>query len=113
MNFSLSTLYRWYRHLVRNPQTRLWVIVGTIVYLFSPLDVAPDIFPFVGQIDDFLLVTILLSELVQLQFLGFGESDRDNQNAPTQSFVKDTDKSSENRKGTPKTVDVKAVSLEE
>jgi len=66
MKFSLGTLYNWYRKLLRNPQTRWWVIVGTIVYFISPLDFSPDLFPFAGQIDDFFLITLLLSELFQI-----------------------------------------------
>jgi uncharacterized membrane protein YkvA (DUF1232 family) len=75
MKFSLGTLYNWYRKLLRNPQTRWWVVLGTIVYLISPLDFSPDLFPFAGQIDDVLLMTLLLSELLQMGLTSTTETD--------------------------------------
>jgi uncharacterized membrane protein YkvA (DUF1232 family) len=70
MKFSLASVYRWYRQLVRNPQTRWWVVIATIIYLVSPLDLSPDIFPLAGQVDDLLLITLLVSELLQVSFSG-------------------------------------------
>lgn len=55
MNFSIQGLYNWYRGLLRNPKYRWWVILGTILYIVSPIDIAPDFLPVVGQIDDFLV----------------------------------------------------------
>jgi uncharacterized membrane protein YkvA (DUF1232 family) len=66
MTFSVKELYQWYRQTVRNPKYRWWIIVGTLAYLFSPLDFAPDLFPIVGQIDDIAVLTLLLSEISQL-----------------------------------------------
>jgi uncharacterized membrane protein YkvA (DUF1232 family) len=62
-NFSLDSIYSWYRNLVANPKYRWWVIAGTLVYLLSPIDILPDIFPIVGQIDDAIVVTLLATEL--------------------------------------------------
>jgi uncharacterized membrane protein YkvA (DUF1232 family) len=120
MKFPLFSLYNWYRGLIRNPQTRLWVILGTVVYLFSPLDVAPDIIPFAGQIDDFLLISILFSELLQMQLFGNPE------NAETGStgfnpfgpgFNQSPNPNAESKGTNPenkgKTVDVEAVTIEE
>lgn len=61
-------IFRWYRQLFRNPKYRLWVILGTLAYLFSPLDLSPDLFPLVGQIDDVALLTLLISEAAALIF---------------------------------------------
>ncbi|WP_069790592.1 DUF1232 domain-containing protein [Cyanobacterium sp. IPPAS B-1200] len=66
MKFNLRSLYTWYTNGIRNPQYRLWVILGTLVYLISPIDISPDIIPIAGQIDDFVIVTIMLSEISQL-----------------------------------------------
>ncbi|AFZ48557.1 DUF1232 domain-containing protein [Cyanobacterium stanieri LEGE 03274] len=66
MKFNLSSLYTWYTNGIRNPQYRLWVILGTLVYLISPIDISPDIIPIAGQIDDFVIVSIMLSEVSQL-----------------------------------------------
>jgi len=66
MNFSLESLYSWYRSMIRNPQYRWWIVLGTLAYLWSPIDLLPDIFPIIGWIDDGLLATLLVSEISQL-----------------------------------------------
>ena len=66
MNFSLESLYSWYRSMIRNPQYRWWIVLGTLAYLWSPIDILPDIFPIIGWIDDGLLATLLVSEISQL-----------------------------------------------
>ncbi len=68
MNFSLSSLYEWYRSAIRHPKYRWWVMLGTAIYLVSPIDVIPDIFPIVGQIDDVVLAGLLFTELSQMAF---------------------------------------------
>lgn len=64
-NFSIQSLYNWYRNTLRNPKYRWWIILGTIVYLLNPIDIAPDFIPFIGQIDDVLILTLLVSEMSQ------------------------------------------------
>ncbi len=66
MNFSLSSLYEWYRSAIRHPKYRWWVMLGTAIYLVSPIDIIPDIFPIVGQIDDVMLAGLLFTELSQM-----------------------------------------------
>jgi len=66
MAFSIQSVYSWYRNIIRNPKYRWWVILGTIVYVISPFDIAPDFIPVVGQIDDVLLMTLLVSEVSQI-----------------------------------------------
>jgi uncharacterized membrane protein YkvA (DUF1232 family) len=61
--FSLESVYSWYRNLVSNPKYRWWVIAGTLLYVVSPIDIAPDFIPFIGQIDDAVVITILATEL--------------------------------------------------
>lgn len=63
MRFALPFLYNSYRSLMRNPSSRLWVVLGTLFYLLSPLDISPDVIPIVGQIDDFALMSIFFTEL--------------------------------------------------
>ncbi len=55
--------YDWYRNLIRNSQYRWVIIVGTLLYLISPIDLLPDFIPLVGQIDDGIIVTLLVAEL--------------------------------------------------
>ena len=55
--------YDWYRNLIRNSQYRWVIIVGTLLYLISPIDLLPDFIPLIGQIDDGIIVTLLVAEL--------------------------------------------------
>ncbi|WP_353930063.1 YkvA family protein [Okeanomitos corallinicola TIOX110] len=71
MSFSIQSLYTWYRNVLRNPKYRWWVIIGTVAYLLSPIDIAPDFIPVVGQVDDLLLLTLLVSEVSGLVIDGW------------------------------------------
>ena len=62
----MKSLYDWYKSTLRHPKYRWWMIIGTLVYLISPIDIAPDFIPIVGQIDDVMLATLLVSEVSQL-----------------------------------------------
>ena len=64
--FSLESLYNWYRNLVANPKYRWWVVGGTLLYVLSPIDLLPDVFPIIGQIDDAVVITLLATELSAL-----------------------------------------------
>jgi uncharacterized membrane protein YkvA (DUF1232 family) len=66
MKFNLQSLYGFYRNAIRNPKYRNWIILGTLVYVLSPFDISPDFFPLAGQIDDFLLLSIMLTEVSQI-----------------------------------------------
>ena len=80
MNFSLSSLYDWYRNAIRHPKYRWWVMLGTIVYLISPIDIAPDLLPILGQIDDVVLAGLLFTELSQMAIAKI-QSRQENNNA--------------------------------
>ncbi len=52
----LQLLWRALRH----PAAPTWLKLGVaalVLYLFLPLDVIPDVIPFVGAIDDVLIIT--------------------------------------------------------
>lgn len=66
MNISPSALYGWYRDTIRNPKYRLWIVAGTLAYLLSPIDIAPDFLPIAGQLDDVAIVALLVAELSQI-----------------------------------------------
>jgi uncharacterized membrane protein YkvA (DUF1232 family) len=66
MNFSIQSIYNWYRDLLRNPKYRWWVIVGSVAYIVSPIDISPDVFPIVGWIDDGLVISLLVAEVSQI-----------------------------------------------
>jgi uncharacterized membrane protein YkvA (DUF1232 family) len=71
MNFSIQSVYGWYRNTLRNPKYRWWVILGTALYFIMPFDIAPDFLPIVGQLDDVFLLTLLVSEVSQMAIEGY------------------------------------------
>ncbi len=64
--FGDKSIYDWYRDVIRNPKYRWWIIVGSLAYIISPIDIAPDFIPIIGQVDDVLIMTLLVSEVSQL-----------------------------------------------
>jgi len=62
----VQAFYAWYRSTLRNAKYRWVIILGTIVYLFSPIDIAPDFIPIVGWLDDGLIATVLVAEVSQM-----------------------------------------------
>lgn len=65
-NFSIQSIYTWYRNTIRNPKYRWWMILGTALYLVSPINMAYEFIPVIGQLDDVVLLTLLVSEVSQL-----------------------------------------------
>ncbi len=84
MNFSLSSLYDWYRNAIRHPQYRWWVILGTIIYLISPIDIAPDFIPIMGQLDDVVIAGLLFTEISQMMIAKL-QTRQANNNVPTEN----------------------------
>ncbi len=41
------------------------LVVGAILYVLSPIDVIPDVIPFLGQVDDVFLVVLTLTRLFE------------------------------------------------
>ncbi|MEB3337163.1 MAG: YkvA family protein [Leptolyngbyaceae bacterium] len=99
MNFSVQAIYNWYRDTIRNPKYRWWIILGTLAYLISPIDIAPDFIPFIGWIDDGVILTLLISEVSQLMT----EKLRTRQRPEAEQPIAHTDSEA--------TVDVNAVPL--
>ena len=66
MSFSIESMYNWYRSTIRNPRYRWWIVLGTLAYVLSPIDIAPDFIPIAGQIDDIALVTLMVAEVSQM-----------------------------------------------
>lgn len=48
----------------RVPAAEKALFVAAIVYVISPLDFIPDVFPFIGQVDDLYVVALTLLRLV-------------------------------------------------
>jgi len=66
MKLGAQALLGWYRSVIRNPKYRWWLVIGTLVYLVSPLDISPDMIPLIGEIDDVAIVSLLVAEVSQL-----------------------------------------------
>ena len=62
----VESFYSWYRQTLRHTKYRWVLIAGTLIYLFSPFDVAPDFIPILGWIDDGILTTLLVTEVSSL-----------------------------------------------
>lgn len=99
-NFSIQSIYNWYRNSIRNPKYRWWVILGTIVYIVSPIDIAPDFIPIIGQIDDLVIFTLLVSEVGQWLI----DSVKSRQSTTVNTEIDNP---------TEKTVDVESVSVKQ
>lgn len=100
MNFSIQSLYTWYQNLLRNPKYRWWVIIGTLAYLISPIDIAPDFIPIVGQIDDLFILGLLVTEVSGLVIEGW--------KARKGNVDTEANKTTENSTSTDNTIDVDA-----
>jgi len=66
----VQSFYTWYKQTIRHPKYRWVLIGGTLLYLVSPIDIAPDFIPIIGWIDDAAIATLLVAELSQV-FLEF------------------------------------------
>ena len=49
---------------IRVPTAEKALFAAAIVYVISPLDLIPDVFPFIGQVDDLYVVALVLLRLV-------------------------------------------------
>lgn len=59
----LKLLYRLFKDS-RVPTAEKAFLIGAIVYVISPLDLIPDVIPFVGQVDDLYLVALTLLRML-------------------------------------------------
>lgn len=62
----VQPFYNWYSSQIRHPKYRWFIVLGTIAYLLSPLDISPDFIPIIGWIDDGVMITLLTTELSRL-----------------------------------------------
>lgn len=95
----LRSFYTWYRKTLRNPRYGWLIVAASIIYLFSPIDISPDLIPILGQVDDVVIITILATEVLNLISGSLNPS-------PQVNRVDEEDIPGE-------TVDVEAVSLDQ
>jgi uncharacterized membrane protein YkvA (DUF1232 family) len=46
------------------PAQEKYILLATVAYVLSPLDFMPDFIPFIGQVDDVLLVALVLKRFM-------------------------------------------------
>jgi len=61
-----SLFQRLYRLLLGHPVARWVVILGSVVYLISPIDLSPDVIPILGWVDDGVLAALLATGITEL-----------------------------------------------
>jgi uncharacterized membrane protein YkvA (DUF1232 family) len=66
MKHLAESFYSWYSSKVRHPKYRWFIVIGTLLYLLSPIDISPDFIPILGWIDDGVVITLLTTELSRL-----------------------------------------------
>ena len=59
----VKLLYRLFKD-ARVPLAEKAFVMGAIVYVISPLDLIPDVIPFIGQVDDLYLVALTMLRLL-------------------------------------------------
>ena len=62
MQAIIKLLFNWFGKNLRNSKYRWVIILGSLFYLVTPIDIAPDFLPLVGWLDDGMVATILVSE---------------------------------------------------
>src|SRR2546429_8971217 len=48
----------------RVPTAEKALVAAAIIYVISPIDLIPDFFPFIGQVDDLYVVSLVLLRLI-------------------------------------------------
>lgn len=61
-----SIFQRVYRRLLGHPIARWFIILGSIAYLLSPIDISPDVIPILGWVDDGVLAALLATGLTEV-----------------------------------------------
>lgn len=66
MKFLIQPLYNWYRATLRNSKYRWLIMLGSLLYLVSPLNALTDLLPILGWLDDGVVATLLVTEVSQI-----------------------------------------------
>ncbi|MEY3300493.1 MAG: hypothetical protein RLZZ597_3753 [Cyanobacteriota bacterium] len=70
MNNPAQSFYNWYKSTLNHPKYRWILVVGTLLYLLSPIDISPDFIPIIGWIDDGIVASIFVASLSQILLSG-------------------------------------------
>ncbi|MCU0523353.1 MAG: DUF1232 domain-containing protein [Elainella sp. Prado103] len=66
MKFFRQFVHQFIRSNILKSKFRWAFILGSLLYLVSPFDLSPDVFPIIGWLDDGVLVTLIASEVSQM-----------------------------------------------
>ena len=80
-----TAIHDLYRKALQHTKYRWVVVFGTLLYLLSPLDISPDVFPVLGWIDDGIVVSLLVTEMSQLMMQQL-KSKRETEQFQTEKF---------------------------
>jgi len=62
-----NVIHDQYRKLIRNSKYRWIVIIASVGYIVSPVDLLPELFTFpIGLIDDGIVATLLVTEVAAI-----------------------------------------------
>ncbi|MGD1859154.1 MAG: YkvA family protein [Leptolyngbyaceae cyanobacterium] len=92
-------LFQGYRRLLSHPRYGIWVLLGSLLYLISPIDISPDLIPLLGQIDDVALIVLMVTAASQWLSQQFLAAEENNATSQEDDSVRET-------------VDVKAVEVD-
>ncbi|NJL44902.1 MAG: DUF1232 domain-containing protein [Leptolyngbyaceae cyanobacterium SM2_3_12] len=70
MNQLPQAFYTWYKNTLEHPKYRWILVVGTLLYLLSPIDISPDFIPVIGWIDDAVVASIFIASMSQILLSG-------------------------------------------
>ncbi|PZV08410.1 MAG: hypothetical protein DCF32_04855 [Leptolyngbya sp.] len=70
MSSPVQSFYTWYQTTLENPKYRWIMVVGTLLYLLSPIDIAPDFIPIIGWIDDAVVASMFIGAMSQIVLSG-------------------------------------------
>lgn len=103
----IEGLRNWYRKAIRHSKYRWLVVFGSLLYLISPFDISPDVFPIIGWLDDGIIATLLVTEVSQLLFEQVNASKK----KASKETRKEADIAADTATTTEQVVDVQAVSV--
>lgn len=103
----IESLRTWYRNAIRNSKYRWLVVFGSLLYLISPFDISPDVFPIVGWLDDGIIATLLVTEVSQLLFERVNAS----KTKASQETDEEANTAADTVSATEQVVDVQVVSV--
>lgn len=99
MGWISRIVFDGYRRLLLHPRYGVWVLLASLAYLISPIDLSPDLLPLLGQVDDVALVILMATAASQWLSQRF-------------SAQEETASTAEPEAEAGQTIDVKAIAVD-